>query len=95
VERKSATAAARPRGPGDVGTEHARRGIGRFIVSLCEAAAAREGFGPLDRVATVAGEPLYAACGFAIAERIEVSTPRGIAVPCARTRKAVNPVAAA
>lgn len=35
-----------------------RRGIGRLVLSLCEGAAAREGFCTLDLVATVAGEPL-------------------------------------
>ena len=46
-----------------------RRGIGRLVLSLCEAAAAREGFRSLELVATVAGEPLYRACGFTIIER--------------------------
>jgi hypothetical protein len=40
-------------------------------------------------VATVAGEPLYAAYGFELRERIEVPTSRGVAVPCARMWKAI------
>jgi len=71
--------------------DHARRGIGRLVLSLCEAAAAREGFRALELVATVAGEPLYAACGYALVERIEVPTSRGVFVPCARMRKAIAP----
>jgi GNAT superfamily N-acetyltransferase len=66
-----------------------RRGVGRRILELCEAAAAREGFRSLELVATVAGEPLYAAYGFELLERIEVPTSRGVAVPCARMRKAI------
>jgi GNAT superfamily N-acetyltransferase len=66
-----------------------RRGVGRLVLAQCEAAAAREGFRTLELVATVAGEPLYAAYGFEIVERFEVPTSRGVGVPCARMRKAV------
>src|SRR4029077_2521470 len=41
-----------------------RRGLGRRIVEECEAAAKREGFRQLALVATLAGLPLYLACGF-------------------------------
>lgn len=67
--------------------DFARRGIGRLVLSLCEAAAAREGFRTLDLVATVAGEPLYVACGYSVVERLEVSTSTGVTVPCARMTK--------
>lgn len=67
-----------------------RRGVGRRVLSLCEAAAAREGFRSLELVATVAGEPLYLACGFSIVERIEVPTSRGVTIPCARMTKSVT-----
>jgi GNAT superfamily N-acetyltransferase len=69
--------------------DFARRGIGRLVLTLCEAAAAREGFRSLELVATVAGEPLYAAVGFSVVERIEVPTSKGVAVPCARMSKAI------
>jgi len=69
--------------------DFARRGVGRLVLSLCEASAAREGFRALELVATVAGEPLYAACGFRVIERIEVPTSRGVAVPCARMGKPI------
>ena len=71
--------------------DFARRGVGRLVLSLCERAAAREGFRALELVATVAGEPLYAACGFSLVERIEVPTPRGVTVPCATMRKDIRP----
>jgi GNAT superfamily N-acetyltransferase len=70
--------------------EYVRRGIGRLILSLCEAAAAREGFHALELAATVAGEPLYAAYGFSVIERIEVPTSKGVAIPGARMRKQVT-----
>ncbi len=67
-----------------------RRGVGRLVLSLCEAAAAHEGFRSLELVATVAGEPLYSACGFAVIERIDVPTSKGVAVPCARMTKSLR-----
>ena len=72
--------------------EFTRRGIGRRVLELCEAAAAAEGFRTLELVATVAGEPLYAAYGFELIERIDVPTSRGVTVPCARMGKAVAPI---
>src|ERR671919_2825056 len=41
-----------------------RRGVGRLILSLCEDAARAEGFSSAELVATLAGLPLYAACGY-------------------------------
>jgi N-acetylglutamate synthase-like GNAT family acetyltransferase len=64
--------------------DFARRGVGRRVLSLCEAAAVRAGFHEVTLVATVAGEPLYRACGFDVTERIEVPTASGLTVPCAR-----------
>jgi GNAT superfamily N-acetyltransferase len=69
----------------------ARRGVGRLVLSLCEEAARQEGFRSLELVATVAGEPLYAACGYSVTERIDVPTPSGVTVPCARMWKAISP----
>jgi GNAT superfamily N-acetyltransferase len=69
--------------------DFARRGVGRLILSLCEAAAAREGFRSLELVATVVGEPLYLAYGFSIVERIEVPTSKAVTVPCARMAKPI------
>lgn len=70
---------------------YGRRGIGRFVLSLCETAAVLEGFRTLELIATVAGEPLYAACGYEVFERFEAPTSKGATVPCARMRKAVSP----
>lgn len=67
--------------------DFARLGIGRLVLSLCESEASKEGFSSLELTATVAGEPLYSAYGFAVEERIEVPTSKGIGVPCARMTK--------
>ena len=60
---------------------HVRRGIGRLILTLCEAAARDAGFARLELMATAAGEPLYRACGFHVIERAERLSPNGVAVP--------------
>lgn len=70
--------------------DFARRGVGRRVLSLCEAAAAGERFRSLELVATVAGEPLYLACGFSVTERIDVPTSTAVTIPCARMMKAIN-----
>jgi GNAT superfamily N-acetyltransferase len=68
----------------------ARRGVGRLILSLCEAAAAAEGFTRLELMSTLSGEPLYTACGFRPLERV-VDATGGAPVPLVRMEKAVDP----
>ena len=63
-----------------------RRGVGRMILAACEAAAAREGFARLELAGTLAGEPLYAACGYAVIERFD-ETSGPVAVPLLRMGK--------
>ena len=68
---------------------HARRGIGRLILSLCEGAARAHGFSNVELMATLSGEPLYRACGYLPVERI--SDARGGApVPLIRMRKVLS-----
>lgn len=67
----------------------ARRGIGRLLLNACENAARQAGFTALELAATMPGEPLYAACGFYVIERIEVELPDGVMVPIARMGKAI------
>ena len=69
--------------------DFARRGVGRLVLSLCETGAKSEGFRSLELVATLAGEPLYLACGFATAERIDVPTSKAVSVPCVRMTKPI------
>jgi GNAT superfamily N-acetyltransferase len=67
--------------------DHARRGIGRAILGACEVAARAEGFLSEELVATLAGEPLYRASGFAVIEAFEQMTNAGVAVPLLRMTK--------
>lgn len=65
----------------------ARRGVGRLILSLCEDAARAAGFTRAEMMATLAGEPLYAACGYAPIERVSAAPVDGVAVPLVRMGK--------
>jgi GNAT superfamily N-acetyltransferase len=69
---------------------YARRGVGRLILSLCETAAASEGFTRLELMSTLAGEPLYTAYGFRPVERLLDATG-GAPVPLVRMEKPVDP----
>jgi GNAT superfamily N-acetyltransferase len=64
-----------------------RRGVGRKILELCEAAARKEGFLRAELGATAGGEPLYRVCGYQEIARMEVPTPGGVTVPITRMGK--------
>lgn len=66
--------------------EHVRKGVGRLILSACEEAARAEGFGKVELMATMAGEPLYRACGYMPVEKLTDSRG-GVAVPLLRMDK--------
>jgi GNAT superfamily N-acetyltransferase len=66
--------------------QHTRKGVGRLILSLCEDAARSEGFRTVELMATMAGEPLYRACGYEPCERV-VDDRGGVAVPLLRMSK--------
>jgi len=65
---------------------HARRGVGRRILSLCEEAAHSEGFRRVELAATLAGVPLYRACGYQPIEAI-LDERGGAPVPLVRMGK--------
>jgi GNAT superfamily N-acetyltransferase len=66
--------------------DYTRKGVGRLILGLCEAAARSEGFRTAELMATMAGEPLYRACGYEAVERV-TDDRGGVAVPLLRMRK--------
>jgi GNAT superfamily N-acetyltransferase len=66
----------------------ARRGVGRLILGLCETAARAEGFTRVELAGTLAGEPLYAACGYSVIER-RADDRGGVPVPLVIMGKAL------
>lgn len=69
----------------------ARRGLGRRLFGACEEAARAAGFRRLELVATLPGEPLYAALGFVAGEPVMVPLPDAPALPCVRMTRPVGP----
>jgi GNAT superfamily N-acetyltransferase len=65
---------------------HTRKGVGRLILSLSEEAAKSEGFNRVELMASMAGEPLYRACGYEPCERV-VDGRGGVGVPLVRMSK--------
>jgi GNAT superfamily N-acetyltransferase len=65
----------------------ARRGLGSMLMTHCAAQAAAAGFGTLELVATLPGEPLYRALGFVEAERFDLMLGQGVRVPVVRMRR--------
>ena len=71
--------------------EYARRGVGRVILRQCEDTARSTGFRRAEMMATLAGEPLYRACGYVrLGEPIAVPTI-GPPVPLVRMDKVFDP----
>jgi GNAT superfamily N-acetyltransferase len=66
-----------------------RRGVGRLVLALCEAAAAAEGFTRLELMSTMAGVPLYSAAGFEVIEEASDASG-GVPVPLVRMGKAIT-----
>jgi GNAT superfamily N-acetyltransferase len=70
--------------------DFARRGIGRTILGLCEGAARAAGFAKVEMMATLAGVPLYRACGYTDIEPFEAVTGEGVTVPLIRMGKLIT-----
>ncbi|MDZ4870077.1 MAG: GNAT family N-acetyltransferase [Alphaproteobacteria bacterium] len=69
--------------------DHARQGIGRAIIDACEGAAREAGFKRTELMATMAGEPLYRACGYEVIEPHTSTTSTGVRIPLLRMGKAL------
>jgi GNAT superfamily N-acetyltransferase len=66
-----------------------RRGVGRLILTLCERAAAAEGFTRMQLHATLAGLPLYRAYGFEPHEDVTIDSS-GVPIPCVHMTKPIG-----
>ncbi len=68
----------------------ARRGIGSKILEACESAAIEAGFKGFELGATITGERLYKARGYAVIDRIEAPLANGASLPVIRMSKSVR-----
>jgi GNAT superfamily N-acetyltransferase len=66
-----------------------RQGIGSKILVVCERAAILSGFKRVELMATMAGEPLYRACGYEVIEPHTSTTSKGVRIPLLRMGKAL------
>ncbi|MEL6244745.1 MAG: GNAT family N-acetyltransferase [Pseudomonadota bacterium] len=69
---------------------YTRRGIGRLVLETCEAAAAGESFKTVQLAATLAGEPLYTACGYTPVEHFSSRASNGVDIPLILMEKPVD-----
>jgi GNAT superfamily N-acetyltransferase len=57
--------------------DQARKGVGKHIINICEAAAKESGFNSFELGATLPGVPLYTAMGYTEVEKIDAVLPDG------------------
>ena len=69
----------------------ARRGLGSLLLEKCESAALQASFTTAELVATLPGEPLYAARGYSVVESIHHRLPNGLTIEFKRMRKTLLP----
>lgn len=67
--------------------DFARQGIGRRVMQVCEEAARAAGFARTEMMATMAGVPLYRACGYSPIEEVLSAPIDGVRVPLLRMGK--------
>lgn len=68
---------------------HARKGVGAYVLDLCEQAAREAGFSRVELMATLSGARLYRKAGYAVVEELESAPVDGITVPLLRMEKAL------
>lgn len=70
---------------------HARHGIGRALLTRCEADARRAGFSSFETMATLAGVRLYQQFGYVPDPAIEHPLPGGLTIRFVPMRKSLRP----
>ncbi|MFC0515067.1 GNAT family N-acetyltransferase [Mucilaginibacter angelicae] len=67
--------------------DYARRGVGSYIMKVCETAAQNNGFKSLQLGATLPGVPLYEVMGYNAMENIDQPMPDGVVLPLVKMFK--------
>lgn len=70
-----------------VDPRYARRGLGRVILDACESEARQAGFRRAELMALLSGEQLYAACGYEVVERVDITLEDGVVIGGAKMVK--------
>jgi GNAT superfamily N-acetyltransferase len=70
--------------------EWARRGLARQLYVECARAALAAGFRTFELMATLPGEPLYAALGFSAVERVAIPLGDGVELPLVRMTRRIG-----
>lgn len=74
-----------------VSPDFARRGVGRFLLDACVAAAARAGFTRAELMATLPGVPFYAAHGFRPLREVTDRLPDGTSLRFVQMDREIRP----
>ena len=67
--------------------EHARKGIARALLDVCESEAGKSGYRALELAATMPGVPFYEAVGYAAGERFDLPMREGVMLELLTMRK--------
>lgn len=67
--------------------DHARKGIARAILSVCENEAKAAGFQSMELMSTLPGIKLYRACGYEGNDRVELEVGEDVTIELAPMRK--------
>src|SRR3954471_6940364 len=67
-----------------------RRGLARQLYTACADGALAAGFSGLELMATLPGEPLYAALGFTVQERLAIPIGDGVTLPLVRMLRRIR-----
>jgi GNAT superfamily N-acetyltransferase len=67
--------------------DYARKGVGRHVINVCEAAAHANGFKSMQLGATLPGVPLYEAAGYIAVEKIDQALPDGEELSLVKMKK--------
>jgi len=71
--------------------DSSRRGLGRAILAACEQAILEAGFARVELVATLPGEPLFAASGYKAIDRFDIPMKNGLTLPVVKMTKLLRP----
>ncbi|MFS8085248.1 MAG: GNAT family N-acetyltransferase [Acidobacteriota bacterium] len=70
--------------------DHARKGIARALLTVCEDAAKASGFQSVELMSTLPGVKLYRSCGYEGSERVELAVGERVTIGLVPMRKELS-----